>query len=281
VTRTQHTHDGRRPVPGTRPAVDEKHDPQGGKVVTTKIGDRGVLVRRSKLALARFLAAKGNQEHAKLRRALRRQARTPGRADVATPQWQQAVRAAQHLTGRPVTGELDGDLTRALAPFWPRDNAAKRAIRSTPAWRTIPGQLTPNFNIKEFHCKDAHRTPYVEGLMREQGLTKQAARERAKGLAKRLERVRKAGGDRPLIITSAFRTKAYNASLTGSATNSAHTRGFACDTPPPPGISLDQHHKHVLAAFECGVGYYPAGRGYFIHGDWDHTLGGRRTWRPT
>ena len=117
--------------------------------------------------------------------------------------------------------------------------------------------------------------------MREQGLTKQAASERAKGLAKRLERVRKAGGDRPLIITSAFRTKAYNASLTGSATNSAHTRGFACDTPPPPGISLDQHHKHVLAAFECGVGYYPAGRGYFIHGDWDHTLGGRRTWRPT
>lgn len=265
-----------RPQP--RPAVHGKRDPQGGKVVTTKVGDRGLLVRRSKLALARFLAAKGNQEHAKLRRALRREARTPGRAGVATPQWQRAVRAAQHLTGRPVTGEMDGDLTRALAPFWPRDNAAKRAIRSTPAWRTIPGQLTPNFNVKEFHCKDAHRTPYVEGLMREQGLTKKAARERAKGLATRLERVRKAGGDRPLIITSAYRTKAYNASLTGSATNSAHTRGFACDTPPPPGISLDQHRKHVLGAFECGVGYYPAGRGYFIHGDFDRTLGGRRTW---
>ena len=65
-------------------------------------------------------------------------------------------------------------------------------IRSTPAWRTIPGQLTPNFNVKEFHCKDAHRTSYIEGLMREQGLTKKAARERAKGLATRLERVRKA-----------------------------------------------------------------------------------------
>ena len=115
--------------------------------------------------------------------------------------------------------------------------------------------------------------------MREQGLTKKAARARAKGLAKRLERVRKAGGDRPLIITSAYRTKAYNASLTGSATNSAHTRGFAVDTPPPPGVSLDQHHKHVLAGFECGVGYYPPGSGFFIHGDFDRTLGGRRTWR--
>ena len=188
------------------------------------------------------------------------------------------MRAAQHLTGRPVTGELDGDLTRLLAPYWPRDNAAKRVLRSSPAWRTIPGQLTPNFNVKEFHCKDAHRTSYIEGLMREQGLSKKAARERAKGLATRLERVRKAGGDRPLIITSAFRTKAYNASLTGSATNSAHTRGFACDTTPPPGISLDQHKQHVLGAFECGVGYYPPGRGYFIHGDFDHTLGGRRTW---
>jgi len=177
-----------------------------------------------------------------------------------------------------VTGELDGDLTRVLAPFWPRDNVAKRAIRSTPAWRTIPGQLTPNFNVKEFHCKDAQRTGYVEGLMREQGISKQAAKNRAKELAKRLERVRKAGGGRPLIITSAFRTRAYNASLTGSATNSAHTRGYAVDTPPPPGISLDQHRRNVLGGFECGVGYYPAGRGYFIHGDFDSTLGGRRTW---
>ena len=102
------------------------------------------------------------------------------------------MRAAQHLTGRPVTGELDGDLTRLLAPYWPRDNAAKRVLRSSPAWRTIPGQLTPNFNVKEFPCKDAPHTPYVEGLMREQGLSKKAARERAKGLATRLERVRKA-----------------------------------------------------------------------------------------
>jgi uncharacterized protein YcbK (DUF882 family) len=270
--------------PGPRPSkkpVVTKGDPQGGKVVVTKLGDRGLLVKRSKLALARFLAAKGNAEHARLRRALRREARSPKNSNVATPGWQQAVKAAQHLTGRPVNGELDGELVRALQPYWPRDNAGKRVLRSAPgAWRMIPGQLTPNFNIKEFACKDAAHTGYVEGLVREQGLSRQQAKERAKGLAKRLERLRKLGGDRPLIVTSAFRTRAYNASLTGSATNSAHTRGFAADTPPPRGVSLTQHEAHALESFECGVGIYPPPHGTFIHGDFDHTLGGRRRWHP-
>jgi uncharacterized protein YcbK (DUF882 family) len=165
-----------------------------------------------------------------------------------------------------------------LQEYWPRDNPGKRVLRATPGWRAIPGQLTPNFNVKEFACKDAAHTPYIKGLMREQGLSKKDAKARAKGLAERLERVRKLSGDRPITINSAYRTKAYNASLTGSATNSAHTRGYACDTTPPRGISLDQHKQHVAQAFECGVGYYPMGRGYFIHGDFDKTLGGRRFW---
>jgi uncharacterized protein YcbK (DUF882 family)/peptidoglycan hydrolase-like protein with peptidoglycan-binding domain len=253
-----------------------------GKVVVTKLGDRGLLVRRSKLALARYLKAKGNPEHAKLRRRLKRDARAPGKANLATVVWQQGVKAAQHITGRPVTGELDGDLVRILQPFWPRDNAGKRLVRGTPGWRAIPGQLTPNFNIKEFACKDAAHTGYVEGLVREKNLTKQQARERAKGLAKRLERLRKLSGNRPIIITSAYRTEAYNGSLKGAVPNSAHTRGYACDTPPPGGVTLLQHEQHVLSAFECGVGYYPPGMGNFIHGDFDPTLnhGQRRRWGP-
>jgi uncharacterized protein YcbK (DUF882 family) len=286
--RPQHRDDGGvrerpRPRPGRRPARADRpsrgeRDPLGGKVVSTTLGDRGVFVRRSKIALAGYLAKKGNQEHAQLRRRLRREAATPRTGDEASPAWAKAVRAAQHIAGRPVTGELDGELTQLLLPYWPRDSAAKRVVRSTPGWRAIPGQLTPNFNVKEFACKDQARTPYIQGLMREQGLSKKEARARAKGLAERLERVRKLGGDRPLVITSAYRTKAYNASLSGSATNSSHTRGFAVDSPPPRGVSLDQHKQHVLKAFECGVGYYPQGRGYFIHGDFDRTLGGRRTW---
>ncbi len=237
-----------------------------------------MFVRRSKIALSRYLAKNGTPEHAALRRRLRKEAATPKAGNVASPAWGRAVTAAQRVAGRPATGELDGELTQILLPFWPRDHIAKRVVRSTPAWRAIPGQLTPNFNVKELACKDNAHTQYVKGLMRQEGLSKKEARERAKGLATRLERVRKLGGGRPIVVTSAFRTRAYNASLDGSATNSAHTRGFAVDTPPPRGVSLDQHKQHVMQAFECGVGYYPKGRGYFIHGDYDHTLGGRRTW---
>jgi hypothetical protein len=235
-------------------------------------------VRRSKLALARFLAKEGPAEYAPLRRRLRLEAKAPRNGDVASAAWVKGVEAVQKLAGRPVTGELDGELVQLLLPHWPRDGAAMRIVRSTPAWRAIPGQISPNFNLKELACSDRARTPYVQGLMREQGPSKQEARARAKQLASRLERLRRLGGDRPLLITSAFRTKAYNATLSGAATNSAHTRGFAVDTPPPRGVSLMQHRAHVLEAFECGVGYYPRGRGYFVHGDFDHTLGGRRTW---
>lgn len=250
---------------------------QGGKSVVTKRGDSGQLVRRSKIALAAYLKAKGDPD-LELRKKLRRDARARGRRNVATAIWEQGVRAAQKRAGRPVDGQLDGELLEILRDYFPRDSTAKRAVRSTPAWRAIPGQLTPNFNVKEFACKDSAHTGYVQGLVREQGLTKKEARARAKGLAQRLETLRKLGGNRPLMVTSAYRTKAYNASLTGSATNSAHTRGYAVDTPPPRGVSLDQHKAHAMKAFECGIGYYPKNRGYFIHCDFDKTLGGRRTW---
>ena len=268
------------PVPVPEPAVPPRRGQRrrGGEAVTTKQGDSGRFVRRSKVALSRYLAEKGGPEHARVRRRLRREAATPRTGDVASAAWVTAVKAAQQLAGLPVTGRLDGRLSQLLLPYWPRDHIAKRAVRSTPAWRAIPGQLTPNFNIAELACKDQAHTPFVQGLMAEQGLSKRDARARSKGLATRLVRVRKLGGGRPLVITSAYRTKSYNASLTGSATNSAHTRGFAVDTPPPRGISLDQHKQHVMQAFECGVGYYPRGRGYFIHGDFDRTLGGRRLW---
>ena len=280
--RSHPTHNGgggAAPIPRERtPRTDPDGtgDRDGGRSVVTKRGDRGLLVRQSKLAIARYLKAKGDLD-TKLRTQLRRDARAPGRRNLATEVWEQGVRTAQRVAGRPVDGQLDGELLQVLHEFWPPAGTVKRAVRSTPAWRTIPGQLTPNFNVKELACKDSGHTPYVGGLMKEQGLSKKEARLRAKGLAKRLEHLRKLGGNKPLVITSAFRTQAYNASLTGSAKNSAHTRGYAVDTPPPRGISLEQHREHARQAFECGIGYYPKGRGYFIHSDFDKTLG-RRTW---
>ena len=218
-------------------AAERRRPAPGGAVVITRAGDGGHLVRSSKRALAAYLKAKGSHEHRALARALRREARSPRRGKVATPRWQRAVKAAQHLAGRPVTGAIDGELHQLLQPYWPRDSAVRRTVRNTPAWRAVPGQLTPNFNVRELGCKDG--TGYVAGLMREQGLTRRQAQNRARELAKRLERVRKLDGGRPIVPTSAFRTKAYNARLPGAATNSSHTRGFAVDMPPPRGVSLE------------------------------------------
>ena len=168
---------------------------------------------------------------------------------------------------------MDAGLQSRLQGYWPTDSALRRLLRGTPAWRLIKGQLSPNFNVRELACKDG--TPYVDGLVREQGLSKDQAQRRARELAKRLERVRKAGGDRRLGVNSAFRTRAHNAKQSGAATNSAHLRGFAVDIGCPAGVTLTQHRAHVRAAFESGVGYYPNGN--FIHGDFDHGLG-RREW---
>jgi peptidoglycan hydrolase-like protein with peptidoglycan-binding domain len=267
--------DGHKPV--TKPGGGGGK-PAGGSRADIRLGDEGWAVRGSKIALARYLKAKGAQEHTALRRALRREARRP-KGDVATQRWQKAVRAAQHLAGQRVTGVLDGNLQQVLRPHWPTDSAVRRLVRQTVAWRLIPGQVSPNFNIREFGCKDG--TPYVTGLVREQHLSKDQARRRARELATRLERVRKADGGKPLQPTSVYRTIAHNASLPGAVPNSSHLRGFAADLPAPAGVPLEVHHKHVRAAFEAGCGLYLPAAGNFVHGDFDRVLGLSRDWtRP-
>jgi Peptidase M15/Putative peptidoglycan binding domain len=229
-------------------------------------------VRQSKLALASFLARQRRQTTRDLRRALKREVRSRKTSRVATPTWERAVREAQAVAGLPVTGRLDGRLRKALRRDWPSESAMRRAVRSTPGWRLIRGQLSPNFNVRELECTDG--TDYVAGLMREQSLSKEQARRRAQQLADRLERLRRREGNRPIRVNSAFRTRTYNATLPGAAPNSAHTRGYAVDVPPPSGVSLAAHHRHMRAVFESGVGIYAS----FVHGDFDPKLG-RRDWR--
>ena len=221
-------------------------------------------IRQSKVALARYLKRHRRATTGSLRRKLLTEARTPKVARRASPAWGRAVREAQAIAKLPVTGELDERLATVLAPLWPSDATMRRIVRSTPAWRMLPGQITPNFALREFGCHDG--TSYVEGLMREQGLTKRNAKERARQLAERLERLRVREGNRPLRPNSVFRTKAYNASV-GGVVGSAHTRGYAADLPAPAGVTLARHREHVRAVFEGGVGYYPTKR--FVHGDFD------------
>ena len=238
-----------------------------------RLGDEGRTVRASKIAIARFLKEKGNQEHAALRRKLRVEARGRKEGGTATRSWERGVRAVQHILGRPATGVMDASLQARLQRCWPTDSAIRRFLRSSPAWRLIKGQVSPNFNLREFACKDG--TPYIDGLMREQGLSNEQAMRRARELATRLERVRKAGGGRRLHLNSVYRTRAHNAATPNSASNSPHLRGFAADMARPAGITLAQHRANVRAAFEDGVGFYP--NGDFVHGDFDNGLG-RRQW---
>ena len=70
-------------------------NPLGGRVgVVTTLGDSGVFVRRSKIALSRYLAKNGTPEHAALRKRLRREAATPRTGNVASPAWGRAVSEA-------------------------------------------------------------------------------------------------------------------------------------------------------------------------------------------
>lgn len=76
-------------------------------------------------------------------------------------------------------------------------------------------QLTKNFNLKEFNCKNGIKVPalYIENVNE---------------LAYRLEIIRKELKDTPIKINSAYRTKYWN-SLIGGVYNSHHLEAKAVD----------------------------------------------------
>jgi uncharacterized protein YcbK (DUF882 family) len=78
--------------------------------------------------------------------------------------------------------------------------------------------------------------------------------------------------DRPLLITSAYRTPATNRAIRGSARGSLHMEGKALDI-RVPGFSTRSLRKIARAENDGGVGWYP--RRDFIHVD----TGPRRDWR--
>ena len=264
---------GVKPKPGPSPAPAPKQgepkrgpvrDPARSETNVIDPGDKAWRVKQSKVALARYLKRHRRETTRGLRRKLLTEVRTPRTARTATPAWERAVREAQAIAKQPVTGRLDEALEKVLEPLWPSEATMRRIVRSTPAWRVLPGQVTRNFKLAEFACNDG--TPYIDGLVREQGLTKKQAKLRAKQLADRLERLRAREGNRPLRPNSVFRSRTYNAKV-GGVVGSAHTRGYAADLPAPAGITLAAHRAHGRAIFEGGVGYYPSQ--HFVHVDFD------------
>jgi uncharacterized protein YcbK (DUF882 family) len=259
---------GVKPKEPREPKKEKKgpreRDPARDESVVLDPGDKAWRVKQSKVALARYLKRHRRETTRGLRRKLLTEVRTPGTARVATPTWERAVREAHAIAKQPVTGRLDEPLEKVLERLWPTEAVMRRVVRATPAWRALPGQVTRNFKLGEFACNDG--TPYVDGLMREQGLTKKQAKYRAKQLADRLERLRAREGNRPLRPNSVFRSKTYNARV-GGVPGSAHTRGYAADIPAPAGVTLAAHRAHGRAIFEGGVGIYPTK--FFVHFDFD------------
>lgn len=87
-----------------------------------------------------------------------------------------------------------------------------------------------------------------------------------------IARIQKHIPNRPLLITSAYRTRATNNAIRGSARGSLHMEGKALDI-RVPGFSTLKLRKIARAESDGGIGWYP--RRDFIHVD----TGERRDWR--
>lgn len=72
-------------------------------------------------------------------------------------------------------------------------------------------QVGPHFKVKEFACKDGSPITFIDDYM-----------------VTILELLRKELGDKPIIITSGYRTPTHNAKV-GGAKYSYHMRGMAVD----------------------------------------------------
>ena len=72
-------------------------------------------------------------------------------------------------------------------------------------------QVGPHFKVKEFACKDGSAITFIDDYM-----------------VTILELLRKKLGDKPIIITSGYRTPTHNAKV-GGAKYSYHMRGMAVD----------------------------------------------------
>lgn len=110
----------------------------------------------------------------------------------------------------------------------------------------------------ELACKDSARTPYPA----------EWRAIRARELAAAFEAVRRAAGEKPIAVLSAYRTPEHNRRV-GGARNSQHVQGRALDLRPPKGMAIDAFYRLIVGLARVSV---PAIRGIgryqtFVHID--------------
>ena len=105
-------------------------------------------------------------------------------------------------------------------------------------------KLSEHFKVREFFCRDGSDPVFIDTE-----------------LVEILEKIRTKFG-KPVTITSAYRTAAYNATVAKAAKYSQHLYGKAADI-QVQGISVEQVYAYAdkLLAGRGGVGIYPPGLG--------------------
>jgi peptidase M15-like protein len=123
--------------------------------------------------------------------------------------------------------------------------------RSSPGfkkWLLEEGLLSPNFAVREARCKDGSPVPH--------SLIPACQRH-----AFNMERLRHRLGDRPIPITSWYRTPSWNAHV-GGARGSKHIDAVATDIPVEFVERVGTHtfDRHANIVFRNGgFGQYPGG----------------------
>lgn len=146
---------------------------------------------------------------------------------------------------------------------FPTQETEKNASLSVHFSRTKDGekQLSPNFKVKDFACRDNSDPVLVNPH-----------------LVELLEKIRQHFG-KPIRINSGYRTPGYNAGLRkkghkGVAKNSQHQYGNAADI-TIQGVSPKEIFDFVNSFHQGGIGLYPS----FTHVDVRNTIGWpKSTW---
>ncbi len=144
------------------------------------------------------------------------------------------------------------------------DHAEPDVLPSEPFTGTTSMSLTPHFTLSEFLVSGSH--PELASTLKPNA--DQVAR--LAYVAAALEQARTHIGNKPIHITSGFRSPELNKAIAGSAKDSQHMAGEAVDTAPPAGFNsltwADALHEALGGHYDQLIAYAPNAAGHqWVH----------------